>query len=100
MRISSPPIKWPCFYGIDMPDQDDLIGAQLSVEEIREHIGADSLAYLSLEGMVAATEIPADNFCTACFSSRYPVPVPAEELRSKNVLEEPTAPQTWPPEKS
>jgi amidophosphoribosyltransferase len=93
MRISSPPIKWPCFYGIDMPDQDDLIGAQLSVEEIRSHIGADSLAYLSLEGMVAATEIPADNFCTACFSSRYPVPVPAEELRSKNVLEEPTPPQ-------
>jgi amidophosphoribosyltransferase len=88
LRISSPPIRWPCFYGIDMPDQDDLIGARMSVDEIREHIGADSLAYLSLEGMVAATEIPPDEFCTACFSSRYPVPIPPEQLRSKHVLEE------------
>jgi amidophosphoribosyltransferase len=88
MRISSPPIRWPCFYGIDMPNQDELIGARMTVDEIREHIGADSLAYLSLEGMVAATEIPSDEFCTACFSSRYPVPVPAEQLRSKHVLEE------------
>jgi amidophosphoribosyltransferase len=88
LRISSPPIRWPCFYGIDMPDQDDLIGARMSVDEIREHIGADSLAYLSLEGMVAATAIPPDEFCTACFSSRYPVPIPPEQLRSKHVLEE------------
>lgn len=88
LRISSPPIKWPCFYGIDMPDQDDLIGARMSVEEIREHIGADTLAYLSLDGMVAATEIPPDELCTACFSSRYPVPIPPEQLRSKHVLEE------------
>jgi amidophosphoribosyltransferase len=89
LRISSPPIKWPCFYGIDMPNQDDLIGARLEVDGIKEHIGADSLAYLSLEGTVAATEIPADSFCTACFSSRYPVEVPTEQLRSKNVLEPP-----------
>ncbi len=89
MRISSPPIKWPCFYGIDMPDQDDLIGAQLSVDEIRAHIQADSLAYLSLEGMLGATEIPQDAFCTACFSSRYPIPIPPIELRNKHVLEEP-----------
>jgi amidophosphoribosyltransferase len=89
MRISSPPIKWPCFYGIDMPDQDDLIGAQMEVEQIREHIGANSLAYLSLEGMVAATEIPGEDFCTACFSSRYPVPIPVHELRNKHVLEQP-----------
>ncbi len=90
MRISSPPIKWPCFYGIDMPDQDELIGSSLDVDEIRDHVGADSLAYLSIEGMLQATQIPADNFCTACFSSQYPVPVPAEELRRKNVLEAPT----------
>jgi amidophosphoribosyltransferase len=90
MRISSPPIKWPCFYGIDMPDQDDLIGSQLSVEEIRERIAANSLAYLSLEGMIGATEIPGEDFCTACFSSRYPVPIPAHELRNKHVLEQPT----------
>lgn len=89
MRISSPPIKWPCFYGIDMPDQDDLIAASREVEEIREHIGADSLAYLSLDGMVASTEIPGDQFCTACFSSSYPVPIPADQLRSKHVLENP-----------
>ncbi|HWL65923.1 MAG TPA: amidophosphoribosyltransferase [Actinomycetota bacterium] len=100
MRISSPPIKWPCFYGIDMPDQDELIGAQMSVEEIRGHIGADSLAYLSMEGMLQATGIPADNFCTACFSSRYPVSIPSEELRRKNVLEEPTADKTWQSEKN
>ncbi len=87
MRISSPPIKWPCFYGIDMPDQDDLIGAQMSVEEIQGHIGADSLAYLSLEGMLNATGIPADEFCTACFSSEYPVEVPEHELRGKHVFE-------------
>jgi len=90
MRISAPPIKWPCFYGIDMPDQDELIGSRLDIEGVREHIEADSLAHLSLEGMVAATQIPGDQFCTACFSSRYPVPVPEEQLRSKHVLEDPT----------
>ncbi|MFN2388599.1 MAG: amidophosphoribosyltransferase [Actinomycetota bacterium] len=87
MRISSPPIKWPCFYGIDMPDQDELIGARLRVDEIESHIAADSLAYLSIEGMLASTGIPADDFCTACFSSSYPVTVPDHELRRKNVLE-------------
>ncbi len=89
MRISSPPIKWPCFYGIDMPDQNELIGAQMEVEAIQRHIGADSLAYLSLEGMLNATELPADAFCSACFSSRYPVEIPPEQLRSKQVLEQP-----------
>ena len=89
LRVSSPPIKWPCFYGIDMPDQDSLIGARMTVPEIEEHVGADSLAYLSLERTVAATEIPRDSFCTACFSSEYPVPIPDEQLRSKHVLEAP-----------
>ncbi|MFN2595246.1 MAG: amidophosphoribosyltransferase [Actinomycetota bacterium] len=87
MRISSPPIKWPCFYGIDMPDQDELIGSRLEVEEICAHMGADSLAYLSIEGMLAATQVPVDGFCTACFSSSYPVPIPKDELRTKHVLE-------------
>lgn len=104
MRISSPPIKWPCFYGIDMPDQDELIGSQLEVSQIREHIDADSLAYLSLEGMLGATDIPVDAFCTACFSSRYPVQIPAEELRNKHVLEPPGSDQRdateWGQEKS
>ncbi|MDQ3952390.1 MAG: amidophosphoribosyltransferase, partial [Actinomycetota bacterium] len=86
--ISSPPIKWPCFYGIDMPNQDELIGSRMSVEEIAENIAADSLAYLSIDGMLASTGIPAEDFCTACFSSRYPIPIPREELRSKHVLEQ------------
>jgi amidophosphoribosyltransferase len=89
MRISSPPIRWPCFYGIDMPDQDDLIGARLDVPAIQAHVGATSLAYLSLDGMLRATEVPADGFCTACFSNRYPVAVPPHELASKHVLEKP-----------
>jgi amidophosphoribosyltransferase len=87
LRISSPPIKWPCFYGIDMPNQDELIGSRMDVDGIREHVGADSLAYLSLDGMLTATQVPADGFCTACFSSNYPVPIPADQLRSKHVLE-------------
>ena len=97
MRISAPPIKWPCFYGIDMPDQNELIGSQMDIEGVREHIGADSLGHLSIEGMVEATQIPDDQFCTACFSSRYPVPVPEEQLRSKHVLEVPSTshPEKW-----
>jgi amidophosphoribosyltransferase len=97
MRISAPPIKWPCFYGIDMPDQDELIASRLDVEGVRTHIAADSLAHLSLEGMLDSTQIPADQFCTACFSSRYPVEIPAEDLRDKHVLEvlPPTKPDRW-----
>lgn len=99
MRISSPPIRWPCFYGIDMPDQDELIGARLGVDDIKGHISADSLAYLSIEGMVEATGIPGDGFCTACFSSRYPVAIPEHDLRNKHVLEAPDfapAGRGWP----
>ena len=87
IRVSCPPIRWPCFYGIDMPDRDELIGARLDVGQIRSHIGADSLAYLSEEGMIAATELPAADFCTACFSSRYPVRIADAELKSKHALE-------------
>jgi amidophosphoribosyltransferase len=88
MRISSPPIKWPCFYGIDTANRDELIAATNSVEEIRDHIGADSLAYLSLDGLVAATDVARDMFCTACFSSEYPIPVPDHVKVTKNMLEE------------
>ncbi|MDQ3877066.1 MAG: amidophosphoribosyltransferase, partial [Actinomycetota bacterium] len=87
IRVSSPPVKWPCFYGIDMPDQDELIGSRLDVDGISAHVAADSLAYLSIEGMLAATQVPVDGFCTACFSSSYPVPIPKHELRTKHVLE-------------
>jgi len=75
MRISSPPIISPCFYGIDMPTRRELIGSQLSVEQIRRRLGADSLGYLSLNGMLSVTSIPNDDFCAACFSGKYPTPI-------------------------
>jgi amidophosphoribosyltransferase len=83
VRISSPPIVSPCFYGIDMPDEAQLAAAHRSVEEMREHIGATSLHYLSLDGMQAATELPEDAVCRACFTRDYPTRVPqtAEKLR-------------------
>lgn len=88
VRISSPPIHDPCFYGIDTANKDELIAASKTVEEIRQHIEADSLAYLSEEGMLAATEVESEKFCTACFSSQYPIPVPDEVKVSKHMLEE------------
>ena len=72
-RISSPPTIGPCFYGIDTPQRRELIASSQSVEEIRAFVGADSLGYLSEQGMLACLETPAPNFCTACFSGRYPV---------------------------
>jgi amidophosphoribosyltransferase len=76
LRISSPPTTGPCYYGIDTPTRAELIASSHSVEEIRKHIGADSLAYLSLEGLQAAVNDPGGNrHCTACFSGRYPVAV-------------------------
>jgi amidophosphoribosyltransferase len=86
LRIVSPPIRWPCFYGIDMSTRAELIAAGTSVDGVRDFIGADSLAYLSLEALVASTGAPAEAFCRACFDGEYPVPVREEEL-SKFVLE-------------
>lgn len=88
MRVSSPPIRWPCFYGIDTADRDELIAASSSVDEICAHLEADSLAYLSLEGLVASTEVSEDMFCSACFSSDYPIPVPEHVKMTKKMLEE------------
>ena len=76
VRISSPPVVSPCFYGIDFPDEDDLPAAHRSVEEMRELIGATSLHYLSVEGMQAATKLPKDAVCRACFTRDYPTRVP------------------------
>jgi amidophosphoribosyltransferase len=75
MRISCPPHKHPCFYGIDFPSAEELIAYSHSLEEIAETIGADSLAYLSLEGMLSCVSEPNENYCHACFSGNYPVPV-------------------------
>jgi amidophosphoribosyltransferase len=78
VRISSPPVVSPCFYGIDFPDEDELPAAHRSVEQMRELIGATSLHYLSVEGMTAATELPEDSVCRACFTRDYPTRVPAK----------------------
>ena len=86
VRIASPPVKWPCFYGIDFATRDELIAGHSSVEEIRAAIGADSLGYVSLEQLVESTEQPAASLCQACFDGKYPVPV-AEDERGKDVLE-------------
>jgi len=82
MRISSPPILSPCFYGIDTPTKKELIASEHSIEEIRKYITADSLAYLSLDGMLKSAPRTPDQYCTACFTERYPIPFTrAEELQ-------------------
>ncbi|MGH3310829.1 MAG: amidophosphoribosyltransferase [Streptomyces sp.] len=91
VRISSPPIKWPCFFGIDFATRAELIGNGLSVEEIGKSLGADSLAYISLEGMTEATTIAKPNLCRACFDGEYPMPLPDPELLGKH-LREPEVP--------
>ncbi len=87
MRISSPPVTHPCFYGIDTDNQDQLIAATKSVEEIAQQIGVDTLAYLSWEGMLQATGEDPKSFCSACFTGDYPIQVPELLKRSKLVLE-------------
>nr|MBP7461972.1 amidophosphoribosyltransferase [Candidatus Delongbacteria bacterium] len=73
-RISSPPFNNPCFYGVDTPDRDKLIASSYSIEEIRKFLGAESLGYLSMDGMFKAiTHLKPENFCTACFTGNYPV---------------------------
>ena len=93
IRITCPPVKWPCFYGIDFPTRQELIGADLAAEEIRAYVAADSLGYLSQEGMVAATGSDASTFCSACFDGVYPIPVPehAGKFILEDQLELPTA---------
>ena len=72
--VSCPPHQHPCVYGIDFPDRSKLMAATHSIDEIRRYLNADSLGYLSQEGMVKATSLPADSFCMACYDGRYPVP--------------------------
>ena len=89
VRISAPPIYHPCFYGIDTQVETELIAATHSVEEIRSFIGADSLGYLSIRGVLAALDLPYDRFCFACFDGNYPEPVPYDASSRKFMLEEP-----------
>ncbi|MDO5729860.1 MAG: amidophosphoribosyltransferase [Actinomycetaceae bacterium] len=76
VRISSPPVLWPCFFGIDFPTRAELIASAMDVESIRRSIGADSLGYLSVDGMVRSTGQPENSLCLACFNGNYPMPVP------------------------
>ena len=85
LRVSSPPYRWPCFYGMDTSDRSTLIAARLDVEEIRQHVGADSLGYLSLQGLLDSTGVADAGFCTACLSGDYPTEIP--EVTDKFQLE-------------
>jgi amidophosphoribosyltransferase len=87
VRISSPPVKWPCFYGIDFATRIELIANGLAVEEICNSIGADSLGYVSLEGLVGATTVASERLCKACFDGKYPIDLPPEDQMGKFVLE-------------
>jgi amidophosphoribosyltransferase len=83
-RVSSPPVIGPCYYGIDMDTEEHLVGARHSVEEIRHHIGATTLAYLSVEGMTEATRQPRTSLCRACFDGDYPIPGTSEKFVLEN----------------
>jgi amidophosphoribosyltransferase len=85
VRIASPPVKWPCFYGIDFASKAELIANGLDAEGIRRSIGADSLGYVSLDGLIAASEQPKTRLCRACFDGEYPIPLP--DIVGKHVLE-------------
>ena len=87
VRISSPPVKWPCFYGIDFASRAELIASGLDLEEIRRSIGADSLGYVSLEGLIEATTVPQEKLCSACFTGEYPIRIPADMSEGKMRLE-------------
>jgi amidophosphoribosyltransferase len=76
LRVSSPPYRWPCFYGMDTADRSTLIASHMGVEEIRGHLGADTLGYLSLGALLDATGVADAGFCTACLSGEYPADTP------------------------
>ncbi|MBO0824759.1 MAG: amidophosphoribosyltransferase, partial [Actinobacteria bacterium] len=86
VRISSPPVAWPCFFGIDFASRAELMAGSMSVEEIRKSIGADTLGFVSLQGLTAATTLPAGRLCRACFDGDYPIVV-AEDEQGKHLLE-------------
>jgi amidophosphoribosyltransferase len=87
VRIASPPVRWPCFYGIDFASRAELVANGLDLDGIRRSIGADSLGYVSLDGLIAASEQPRSRLCTACFDGNYPIPLPEETQIGKHLLE-------------
>lgn len=89
VRISAPPYRWPCYYGVDTSNRSELIAARAgSVDEIREAIGADSLGYQSIQGLLAGLRIPQEKLCLACFTGHYPIAIPADVRLGKLDLEE------------
>jgi amidophosphoribosyltransferase len=86
VRITSPPVRWPCFYGIDMPTRGELVASDLLTDEVGAYIGADSLAYLSLEAMTSTAQTGGKGLCTACFTGGYPIPVDTQ-AQGKALLE-------------
>ncbi|WP_422390622.1 amidophosphoribosyltransferase [Arthrobacter sp. N1] len=87
VKISSPPVRWPCFYGIDFASRAELIANGAAIDEISASIGADSLAYISEDGMIDATQQPRERLCTACFTGVYPIELPDGDRLGKNLLE-------------
>ena len=85
VRIASPPVRWPCFYGLDFGTRAELIASSSDVDDVRRSIGADSLGYISLDSLIAATEQPRNRLCTACFTGEYPIAIPDQV--GKHVLE-------------
>jgi amidophosphoribosyltransferase len=81
MRVHAPPIMWPCYLGVDLASRSELIAARMSVPEIGEHIGADSIGYLSLPGLLKAIDVPNDGFCTGCLTGRYPVQIDRSQTK-------------------
>jgi len=90
VRITSPPVRFPCFYGIDMAEQSELVAALKTEDQIRDLIGATTLGYLSLEGVIRAIKRPAGLFCRACFDGKYPIRIPRNVLLTKMMLETPS----------
>jgi amidophosphoribosyltransferase len=85
LRIASPPVKFPCFYGIDIPSRSELIASSMTVDAIRQYLGVESLEYLTIADLRAVVDDP-DHFCNACFSGEYPVPMTTD--LNKSVLED------------
>ena len=79
VRISSPPVKYPCYYGMDFPTKEELVASNRNLDEIKKIIDVDTLEYLSIEGLLKSMSIDGDNFCTACFSGNYPI-----EIKGRN----------------
>jgi amidophosphoribosyltransferase len=85
LRLTSPPVRWPCFYGMDFGDTKQLLAANLDVEGIRAYLGVDTLAYIDLDRLLTSTGADPDSFCSACFTGEYPLPIP-DDL-AKGMLE-------------